>query len=56
VTEPELTTIAQPIYDMGALAARLLIKEIEGLVVEKKVYEFPVTLIPRKSSQKEVII
>lgn len=55
VTEPELTTIAQPIYDMGALAARLLIKEIEGLVVEKQIYEFGVTLIARKSTKKGVI-
>ncbi|MCK9909506.1 substrate-binding domain-containing protein, partial [Microbacteriaceae bacterium K1510] len=29
ITEPELTTIAQPIYEMGALAARVLIQKIE---------------------------
>lgn len=50
--EPELTTIAQPIYEMGALAAKLLIKRIEGIVVENQIYELEVNLIPRNSTKK----
>ncbi|WP_018131329.1 LacI family DNA-binding transcriptional regulator [Effusibacillus pohliae] len=53
MTEPELTTIAQPIYEMGALAAELLIKKIEGAVAENRIHELDVTLIPRKSTQRE---
>ncbi|ODA42457.1 LacI family DNA-binding transcriptional regulator [Desulfosporosinus sp. BG] len=51
ITEPELTTVAQPIYEMGGLAARILLNEIEGGVRENTIIELDVTLIPRKSTQ-----
>lgn len=53
ITEPELTTIAQPIYEMGALAAKILIQEIETGISENTIMELDVTLIPRKSTLKE---
>lgn len=52
MTEPELSTIAQPIYDMGALATRILIKKIEGLPVEDRIYELDVNLVVRDSSKR----
>ncbi|GAB6172605.1 ribose operon transcriptional repressor RbsR [Paradesulfitobacterium aromaticivorans] len=52
ITEPELTTVAQPIYEMGALAARILLNEIESGISENTIIELEVTLIPRKSTQK----
>lgn len=50
ITNPELTTIAQPIYDMGAMITRLLIKKIEGMLNEDKIYELDVKLIARDST------
>lgn len=50
ITEPELTTVAQPIYEMGELAAKKLLKEIESGMRENTVIELDVTLILRKSS------
>ncbi|GAB6152788.1 ribose operon transcriptional repressor RbsR [Desulfosporosinus burensis] len=51
ITEPELTTVAQPVYEMGRLAARILLDEIESGVRKNKLIELDVTLIPRKSTQ-----
>ncbi|TGE33760.1 LacI family DNA-binding transcriptional regulator [Desulfosporosinus sp. Sb-LF] len=51
ITEPELTTVAQPIYEMGGLAARILLDEIESGIRQNTVIELDVTLIPRKSTQ-----
>ena len=51
ITEPELTTVAQPVYEMGALAARILLDEIESGIPENTLFELDVTLIPRKSTQ-----
>lgn len=53
ITEPELTTVAQPIYEMGRLATQMLIDEIESGIRENTLIELDVTLIPRKSTQKE---
>lgn len=50
ITVPELTTIAQPIYEMGALISRLLIKKIEGKLEEDRLYELDVKLIVRDST------
>jgi LacI family transcriptional regulator len=52
ITQPELTTIAQPIYDMGALVSRILIKKIEGTAEEDRIYELGVTLVPRESTKR----
>ncbi|AJS59364.1 LacI family DNA-binding transcriptional regulator [Paenibacillus sp. IHBB 10380] len=52
ITEPELTTIAQPIYEMGAMVSRILIKKIEGCIIEDKVHELDVKLIERSSTKR----
>ncbi|KJR46446.1 Ribose operon repressor [Desulfosporosinus sp. I2] len=53
ITEPELTTVAQPVYEMGGLAARILLDEIESGIRENTLRELDVRLIPRKSTRKE---
>lgn len=53
ITEPEMTTIVQPTYDIGMLATRLLIKKIEGVSEENQIHEFDVTLIPRGSTERK---
>ncbi|MGO0061654.1 LacI family DNA-binding transcriptional regulator [Brevibacillus fluminis] len=52
ITEPELTTVAQPIYEMGATAAKLLFAEIQGTLENKQVYELDVSLIQRASTER----
>lgn len=51
-TEPDITTIAQPIYEMGALATDVLIRKIKGELNENKTFELPVKLIIRNSTKK----
>lgn len=51
VLEPQLTTIRQPIYDMGAEASKMLIKLIKGKKIRKKVVGFNSTLIIRESTR-----
>lgn len=50
---PELSTIAQPIYDMGALATRLLLKIIEKQPVDQIYHEMEVELVIRASSKRK---
>ena len=54
-TEPSITTIIQPSYEMGSTAARLLLKEImnpdEGIAPETKIME--TRLITRKSTVRK---
>lgn len=52
VVYPELTTMAQPIYDMGALAARMLIKMIEKQPLDTRYYELDVQLIKRGTTKE----
>jgi LacI family transcriptional regulator len=52
VIEPELTTIAQPIYDMGALAVKILVGKIAGSNEEDQVHELEVSLIVRQSTKR----
>ncbi|MDO5517383.1 MAG: LacI family DNA-binding transcriptional regulator [Clostridium sp.] len=47
--EPELTTIAQPIYKMGQEACRLLIDEINNKNSVKKVMDFKSYLVERRT-------
>ncbi|WP_204516537.1 LacI family DNA-binding transcriptional regulator [Brevibacillus fulvus] len=54
VTEPELTTIAQPIYEMGATAARVLIEKIQGNDTNAQEYELEVELVERGTTRKKV--
>jgi LacI family transcriptional regulator len=53
MTTPELSTVSQPIYQMGAMAARLLVKKIEGQSIEQSQHKLPVQLIQRKSTMRE---
>ena len=50
---PGLTTVAQDIYKMGALATRMLIKLIEGIELEEKEIQVPVELIIRGTTRSE---
>ncbi|WP_440894709.1 LacI family DNA-binding transcriptional regulator [Amphibacillus sp. Q70] len=50
---PSLSTVAQPIYKMGALSARLLIKQIEKQLVERYHYNLETTLLERETLRSE---
>ncbi|NMA90301.1 MAG: substrate-binding domain-containing protein, partial [Amphibacillus sp.] len=50
---PSLTTVAQPIYKMGTLAARLLIKQIEKKPIKDYYYTLDTTLIERETTRSE---
>ncbi|MFC3800478.1 LacI family DNA-binding transcriptional regulator [Cohnella sp. GCM10012308] len=49
---PALTTIAQPIYSIGALAMELLLRLIRGEPVERKLYELDVKLLIRDTTRR----
>ncbi|PTX59956.1 LacI family transcriptional regulator [Melghirimyces profundicolus] len=51
-TEPELTTIAQPIYEMGRKAATHLIARIRGKAVKEDILELDVRLVERNSTRR----
>ncbi|MBU3111624.1 LacI family DNA-binding transcriptional regulator [Clostridium lacusfryxellense] len=46
---PKLTTIAQPMYDMGSVSMRMLIKSINNLEVEEKHFVLPYRMVERNS-------
>lgn len=46
---PRLTTVAQPLYDMGSVATRMLIKKINNQPLDKKLFVLPYTLVERDS-------
>ena len=48
---PGLSTVAQDVYKMGAIATRVLIKRIENKPVEESFYEIPVKLILRGTTR-----
>ncbi|MCE5170288.1 LacI family transcriptional regulator [Paenibacillus profundus] len=48
---PELTTVAQPIYEMGLLAARMLIKLIEKKPLDVMHYKLDVELVQRGTTR-----
>lgn len=52
ITQPELTTVAQPIYEIGAMVTRILIKKIEGILEQNETYELDVKLIERESTTR----
>ncbi|MBO8162172.1 MAG: LacI family DNA-binding transcriptional regulator [Brevibacillus sp.] len=54
IAEPELTTVAQPIYEMGAMAAEVLIKKIKTGDTNPGLFELEVRLIQRDSTRKRV--
>jgi len=49
---PELTTIAQPIYDMGAIAARILVKLIEEVPLESTHHKLDAQLVERRTTRR----
>ncbi|QXM05780.1 LacI family DNA-binding transcriptional regulator [Crassaminicella indica] len=51
IYRPKLTTIHQPIYDIGAVAMRMIIKKINGEEVDSNVVTLPHELIVRESSK-----
>lgn len=53
MTTPGLTTMAQDIYKMGAMATRMLIKTIEDLPLNEKKVQIPVELIQRGTTRSE---
>jgi len=52
IISPELTTVSQPIYQMGSTAAAMLLDLIEGKSIHKKEYTLPVELLVRRSTNK----
>ncbi|WFA09440.1 LacI family DNA-binding transcriptional regulator [Tissierella sp. Yu-01] len=49
IYRPKLTTIKEPYYDIGAVAIRRILKEINGEVIDKRTMKLPVQLIKRES-------
>ena len=53
IYRPKLTTVFQPLFDMGAVSIRALIKLINGEPVEKKKIELPYQITERESVIKK---
>ena len=49
-TDPALTTVRQPLREMGATAARMLLSHFEGTVTEQTRQVLPTSLVVRGSS------
>ena len=47
---PSITTVAQPIYEMGKIATELLLDQMEGNVLEKH-YRLPIEIIERNTTK-----
>ena len=52
-TRPNLTTIAQPLYDLGAISMRMLTKIMHKEELEEREVLLPHGLIERRSTRKE---
>lgn len=50
--EPKLTTVAQPCYEMGAMATRMLIKLIEGQAMDEREIKLKPKLVIRNSVKR----
>ncbi|WP_342528307.1 LacI family DNA-binding transcriptional regulator [Chryseomicrobium sp. FSL W7-1435] len=50
---PPLSTVRQDIYKLGAMAARILIKQVENEPLEKMYYEVPVEIVHRGTTRSE---
>jgi LacI family transcriptional regulator len=50
---PSLSTISQPIYEMGKVGADLLLKLVNNKPIEKQKIKLPVTFIERDTLRKE---
>lgn len=51
MTNPEITTIAQPIYEIGSVAAQTLLDLIEGRAIEKRHHQLEVTVNKGQSTK-----
>lgn len=49
---PKLTTVSKPLYDMGSVAMRLIIKILNKLPIDEKNYMLPYTIVERDSCKK----
>lgn len=49
---PKITTVAQPMYDMGSVGMRMLIKIINNEDIDKRHYKLPYHIIERGSCKK----
>ena len=54
--QPRLTTVAQPKYDLGRLAAERLMLRIAGSVVAKQEIILPTRLVVRESTQPKQVV
>lgn len=54
IYRPKLTTVKEPYYDIGAVAIRRILKEIEGDATEEQVLRLPIQLMKRDSCKKLV--
>jgi len=50
IIRPALTTVEQPLYDIGAISIRILIKKVEGFEMKEKNITLPHKIIERQSS------
>ncbi|WP_338108286.1 LacI family DNA-binding transcriptional regulator [Bacillus pseudomycoides] len=48
---PALTTVAQPIYEMGRIATELLLEQMEGNQLETEHYRLPIEIIERNTTK-----
>lgn len=49
---PKLTTVSRPLYDMGSVGMRLLIKLVNKLPIEESYYRLPYDIVKRDSCKK----
>lgn len=49
---PKLTTVSKPLYDMGSVAMRLLIKIINNLPIDERNFLLPYNIVERDSCKK----
>ncbi len=51
VIRPALTTVEQPLYDIGAISIRVLIKKVEGSDIKEKNITLPHKIVERQSTK-----
>ncbi|MEH7461356.1 LacI family DNA-binding transcriptional regulator [Bacillus thuringiensis] len=47
---PAITTVVQPIYEMGKVATQLLVKKIQGHQLKEEHYRLPISIIERNTT------
>lgn len=48
---PSITTVAQPIYEMGKIATELLMQQMEGSSLQTEHYRLPIKIIERNTTK-----